>query len=265
MRSRFQSPPIQPAVRSSASIPPAHSVYRPTAGFLGDDSFRVQVSDASGNSVPGVVNINVHPNRAPVATADALRADGAALANITVLDNDTDADSDPLTVTIEEGALAGTATVNANSSIGISCAAVGLQGRHALQISRDRFQLGVGHRHRRGVCRRRTVSRRLRGRSGGERLVRVIYERFRFRSHRADDSDRRHHATAWLRCFPRTARLSPIGGRINRMLRASIWDSCERPRPFREARCHCRQARRCRSMPAAWISSSSARTVSGSR
>ncbi|HEY5755981.1 MAG TPA: Ig-like domain-containing protein, partial [Steroidobacter sp.] len=48
--------------------------------------------------------------------------------NITVLDNDTDADSDPLTVTIEEGALAGTAAVNANSSIGISALPSGFKG-----------------------------------------------------------------------------------------------------------------------------------------
>jgi hypothetical protein len=118
-----------PASGTLVSFNPTGSfVYRPTAGFLGDDSFRVQVSDASGNAVAGVVNINVHPNRAPVATSDAMRADGAALANITVLDNDTDADSDPLTVTIEEGALAGTATVNANSSVGISSLPSGFKG-----------------------------------------------------------------------------------------------------------------------------------------
>lgn len=108
--------------------PTGSFVYRPSSGFLGDDSFRVQVSDAGGNSVAGVVNINVHPNRAPVATADALRADGDALSNIAVLDNDTDADSDPLTVTIEEGALAGTATVNANSSIAVSSLPSGFKG-----------------------------------------------------------------------------------------------------------------------------------------
>jgi hypothetical protein len=103
-------------------------VYRPSPGFLGDDSFRVQVSDAGGNSVAGVVNINVHPNRPPMATADALRADGAALASIAVLANDTDADSDPLSVTIEEGALAGTATVNADQSIGIGALPSGFKG-----------------------------------------------------------------------------------------------------------------------------------------
>jgi hypothetical protein len=103
-------------------------VYRPSQGFLGDDSFRVQVSDAGGNTVAGVVNINVHPNRAPIAANDALRADGAALTNITVLTNDTDADSDPLTVAIEEAPLAGTATVNADSSVGISALPAGFKG-----------------------------------------------------------------------------------------------------------------------------------------
>lgn len=102
--------------------------YRPAQGFLGDDSFRVQVSDGSGNKVDGTVTINVHPNRAPVAASDALRADGAALAKITVLANDTDADSDPLTVAIEEGPLAGTATVNADSSISISGLPAGFKG-----------------------------------------------------------------------------------------------------------------------------------------
>lgn len=103
-------------------------VYRPGQGFLGDDSFRVQVTDAGGNMVPGVVNINVHENRVPAAVNDAMRADGAALANITVLANDTDADSDPLTVTIEEAPLTGTATVNANASVGISALPADFKG-----------------------------------------------------------------------------------------------------------------------------------------
>ncbi|MFC4314062.1 Ig-like domain-containing protein [Steroidobacter flavus] len=118
-----------PASGTLVSFSPSGAfVYRPSQSFLGDDSFRVQVSDAGGNTVAGVVNINVHPNRAPVATSDAMRADGAALANITVLANDTDADADPLTVTIEERPLAGTATVNADSSINISGLPAGFKG-----------------------------------------------------------------------------------------------------------------------------------------
>ncbi len=95
-------------------------VYRPTAGFTGDDSFRVQVADTAGNTVQSTVTINVHPNRVPVAANDAMRADGAALASIDVLANDTDADADPLTVTIAERALVGTATVNPDSTVSIS-------------------------------------------------------------------------------------------------------------------------------------------------
>jgi hypothetical protein len=53
-----------------------------------------------------------------------------------VLANDTDADSDPLTVTIEEGPLAGTATVNANASIGISGLPGGFKG-----VTRFRYRV----------------------------------------------------------------------------------------------------------------------------
>jgi hypothetical protein len=118
-----------PTSGSLVSFSPAGAfVYRPAQGFLGDDTFRVQVTDGGGNTVSGVVSINVHPNRAPVAANDALRADGAALANITVLANDTDADSDPLTVTIEEAPLAGTATVNPDASITIGALPAGFKG-----------------------------------------------------------------------------------------------------------------------------------------
>jgi hypothetical protein len=94
-------------------------VYRPAAGFTGDDSFSVQVADSAGNAVRSTVSINVHPNRAPVATNDAMRADGPALASLKVLANDTDADADPLTVTITEQALVGTATVNPDSTVSL--------------------------------------------------------------------------------------------------------------------------------------------------
>lgn len=95
-------------------------VYRPNTGFLGDDSFAVQVRDRDGNATTGTVTINVHPNRAPTAVADVTRADGADLASIAVLTNDSDADGDTLTVTIEEAPLVGSAAVNANRTVSVT-------------------------------------------------------------------------------------------------------------------------------------------------
>ena len=100
--------------------PTGEFIYRPAPGFLGDVSLPVQVTDTAGNVVTGTVTINVHPNRVPVATNDALRSDGAALASIPVLINDTDADADPLTVEIAETPLVGTAAVNPDSTVSIS-------------------------------------------------------------------------------------------------------------------------------------------------
>ena len=57
------------------------------------------------------------PNRAPVAANDALRVDGAAVNNINVLANDTDADGNALTVSITEPALIGVASVNADGTV----------------------------------------------------------------------------------------------------------------------------------------------------
>src|SRR4051812_24774674 len=67
-------------------------------------------------------------NRAPAAKSDVLRLDGAALASINVLSNDTDADGDTLTVSIEEPALVGTATVNPNGSIKLDSLPSGFKG-----------------------------------------------------------------------------------------------------------------------------------------
>ena len=60
------------------------------------------------------------PNRAPVASNDVLRVDGATVATIAVLANDTDPDANPLTVTIEENAPIGVAAVNADGTVRIT-------------------------------------------------------------------------------------------------------------------------------------------------
>jgi hypothetical protein len=103
-------------------------VYHPTPGAMGDDTFGIRVADTGGNQVTGTVTISIHPNRVPVAVNDVVRADGTALASINVLGNDSDADNDTLTVTIEGAALVGSATVNADSTISISELPGGFKG-----------------------------------------------------------------------------------------------------------------------------------------
>jgi hypothetical protein len=67
-------------------------------------------------------------NRAPAAANDVLRAEASALANISVLANDTDADGNPLTVTIDEQASVGTAAVNADGTVRIDGLPSGFKG-----------------------------------------------------------------------------------------------------------------------------------------
>jgi hypothetical protein len=77
-----------------------------------------------GNSPPPVPPAN----RAPVATNERVRADGASLDSIAVLANDTDPDGNPLTVTIEENAPVGTASVNANGTVALKSLPSGFKG-----------------------------------------------------------------------------------------------------------------------------------------
>ena len=103
-------------------------VYHPTPGVTGDDTFTIRVADTGGNQVSGTVTISVHPNQPPVAVNDILRADSTALDSINVLGNDSDADHDALTVSIEGTPLVGTATVNADSTIRVSGLPGGFKG-----------------------------------------------------------------------------------------------------------------------------------------
>lgn len=75
-------------------------------------------------------------NSAPVATADVMRADGTALDSINVKANDTDANGDTLTVTIEEAASIGTATVNTNGTVRITDLPAGFKG-----VTRFRYRV----------------------------------------------------------------------------------------------------------------------------
>jgi len=111
-------------------------VYKPNANFTGSDSFKMEATDASGHITMGTVSITVTVNQPPAANNTIIRADGTALADINVLGNASDPDKDPLTVTIVDPALVGTASVNPNGSVSITALPSGFKG-----LTRFKYQV----------------------------------------------------------------------------------------------------------------------------
>ena len=73
--------------------------YTPDADFNGSDSFTYTIGDGNGNSDSATVSITVNSvNDNPVAVDDSATTDEDVVVTIDVLDNDTDADDDNLTV-----------------------------------------------------------------------------------------------------------------------------------------------------------------------
>jgi hypothetical protein len=104
-------------------------VYRPGGNFNGSDSFAVRVVDSQNNATAGTVTVSIAGvNDPPVAANDVLRADGPQLNGIDVLGNDSDPDGEPLTVTIEQGPLVGTATVTSDRRVRIEGLPAGFRG-----------------------------------------------------------------------------------------------------------------------------------------
>ncbi|NNF51076.1 MAG: tandem-95 repeat protein, partial [Gammaproteobacteria bacterium] len=87
--------------------------YTPAAGFAGSDTFTYTIDDGNGGSDTATVTIGVN-NAAPVANDDAASTDTNTAVNIDVLANDTDANSDPLTITASDSPTAngGTTVIN---------------------------------------------------------------------------------------------------------------------------------------------------------
>jgi hypothetical protein len=111
-------------------------VYTPNANFTGSDSFKIEATDAGGHATMGMVSITVTVNQPPVASNTIIRADGTALASINVLANASDPDKDPLSVTIADPALVGTASVNPDGSVSITALPSGFKG-----LTRFKYQV----------------------------------------------------------------------------------------------------------------------------
>lgn len=95
--------------------------YIPAAGYGGQDGFAYRLTDTAGNVTIGNVTITVdlHANHAPEAGNDSYStAVGTALSVAApgVLSNDSDAEGDSLSVTLETGAAHGVLGLNADGS-----------------------------------------------------------------------------------------------------------------------------------------------------
>jgi VCBS repeat-containing protein len=94
--------------------------YTPAPNFFGGDSFTYKVNDGTTDSGTVTVVVTVHGvNDAPVAAADSYAVDEDASLQIAapgLLDNDRDADDDPLGVALVSGPSHGGLTLNADGS-----------------------------------------------------------------------------------------------------------------------------------------------------
>ncbi|MBW3664443.1 MAG: S8 family serine peptidase [Actinobacteria bacterium] len=113
---------ITDATCSSGTAPKTDSAsvdYTPATDFAGSDSFTYRVTDGDGNSADATVAITVNGvNDAPVAVDDSAGTATDTPVTIAVLANDTDVDSDPLTVLAGATApTSGAIVVNADQTI----------------------------------------------------------------------------------------------------------------------------------------------------
>jgi len=90
--------------------------YTPTSGYVGDDQFRYAVSDGAETSEPADVLLTI-TNQAPVANPNTYSIPYTRPFTFDVRTNDTDADSDPLTVTIVTDVEHGTLVQNPNGTL----------------------------------------------------------------------------------------------------------------------------------------------------
>ncbi|MEO8683834.1 MAG: Ig-like domain-containing protein, partial [Devosia sp.] len=92
--------------------------FTPTANYSGTDTFSYTISDGHGGTSSASVNLTINPvNDAPVATVDTGAVETGNSVILNVLANDTDVESNPLTVTGVSTPAHGAIVINQNNTI----------------------------------------------------------------------------------------------------------------------------------------------------
>jgi Ca2+-binding RTX toxin-like protein len=92
--------------------------YTPNGNYNGPDTITYTVRDPDGNTATSTVTVTVRPvNDAPEANDDSATTTTGTSITVPVLDNDTDVDGNPLTVTSVTGSPDGTPVINGDGSI----------------------------------------------------------------------------------------------------------------------------------------------------
>jgi surface-anchored protein len=94
----------------------ASRTYTPALGYTGPDSFTFKTNDGQADSASATVSITVTAENVPVANPDAYVVGAGSTVRGNVLFNDTDADGDPLTVSVVTGPSHGTLDLKPDGS-----------------------------------------------------------------------------------------------------------------------------------------------------
>jgi len=100
----------------TVSIVDSQLVYQPASGYFGSDTIVYGISDGQGGSSSASIDVTVLANYAPVANDDVAEAVSGQNVVIAVLNNDTDANGDALSV-VSASAENGVITINVDNTI----------------------------------------------------------------------------------------------------------------------------------------------------
>jgi hypothetical protein len=86
-----------PPAHGTATVSGGRVIYTPNVGHHGPDTFHYTINDGRGGTAGASVNVTVL-NMAPIARPDSIATDSATPVTIQVLDNDSDPNGDPISV-----------------------------------------------------------------------------------------------------------------------------------------------------------------------